>query len=1518
MHNNSKTRKALSVIISAVMVLTMFPLMAFTSVAATGNVYHSGDWLQPAAAWNSSMNGFSSNGAGADYATSGLHDTVFYFMQTEDNQVMTYSVDFYAKKNNTFNSVKIKNINTNYNSDAGFAAALARTTDLYPELQPEWWSDGGGSERFVEGPVFYSGTDDVDVGSGVKHFLYTVNFVADGSAVYNPEWEIHYRTASNSWIGYNEYKTSALNYNGETSNWNPVFTIKVVDLREVNTLIDIAQDVGLDYTTYTGNRDFSGATYYDQDTVDSVVAALREALLCDYSALDAQIARAAQIETVNIDGALGGKLYDEALYNAFTDAYNQARAVDRFLMADGTGANEATIANAAAALEEALDNLLPTKKALITYYVDGAVYAQNTASKDGTYNFHDVTDKFIADPTKAGYDFTGWKDSNGNYVRENTVILGDLNVYADFYVSLNGTRPLSSSGRWDHMASESESDGRGENYVTMWVQDTNFNFVQIADDQTFSFYTDFTAYKNAGSNSVKITGVYLLNDAETNTFSSLIEGDVGVSCITGNATDKPEDQGEMPGIFMNNYESQKSSYFATWRYIYDFRANGAATYTPKWNINYTSGWTELTGTTNYDLTYSGSNSSDSYVSFTINVTDLRELINMINKAESIYNNRNSGFTADELETLRTILDNIYENYTLDGSVYYTQAVVDDLVNQIKQVIPDGMTIPCDYTDLDAAIALADEKRAEYNDNADNHYINEVWNNFMDAYNAATSVDRNLNIIESNANQTMIDSLTQDLLDAIDALTYQTHVNEPCDYEAADDILDEANTINNDNGQYDDDAYQNFEDAKQDLEDLLNLYDDEDGNNQQAIDDAVQALQDAIDALNDPANQNDPCDYTALNEAIAAAQSITNSDLFTPETYQALQDALTEANNVPTNLYNDDSGNNQQTIDNAAAALNEAIANLLADAITNAENADTTGMTDSSIQALDNAVDNAQTVAEDTNSTASEKADAINDITGAVDSLTPDKTELEQAITVAEGIDTTDLPQNLIDALEDAITNGQTVDNNDDATVQDIADAVDAIEDAIANILQNAIDEANATDTTGMTPESIQALEDAIAAAEDVLNDPDSDAAALADAIDSVENAVDGLTPDKTELEQAITVAEGIDTTDLPQELVDALEDAITNGQTVDNNDDATVQDIADAVDAIEDAIADILQNAIDEANATDTTGMTPESIQALEDAIAAAEDVLNDPDSDAAALADAIDSVENAVDGLTPDKTELEDAITAAETVDTTDLPQDLADALEDAITNGQTVDNDDDATVQEISDATDAINDALDDILQNEIDEAEAIDTTDMTDDAKQELEDAIQNAEDILNDPDSTPQEKADAINDIQEAIDNSNEFTKLIPTAADTAAVDRAETENYFVYGLDAADTSLSNVKTQFENDGRQIIAFRGETQLTDSDLVGTGCVIKCVSIKDPTVVYEQATVILYGDVNGDGLINATDYDAMFDEALFGQAIEGELFRTAGDVYRDGVIDGFDMAKVELHLTGAKALDQTMELL
>ena len=487
MRKNSKANKALSIALSVLMAVGMLPMMAFVSTAATSRVYATSVWNYASSVLNSSRNGFDTNGP--FFVSMAIADTEYVFMQTEDNQEFSYTTNFYAYKNNFANEAHITFVDTHVEHDQTFANMV---TSFSWALQQGQVNDGGDSSP---------NGDELKTNWFSTYFTswsYTENFVANGSAVYNPEWQIEF-TSRGAGVGYTleSHNTAYTVIDGsdEAENLNPVFTIRVIDMRELRTLANMADAAEIDITDITGGRDLSGNTYYSQDVIDEMVAALRERLLCDYTSLDAQLARAAEVEE-NVDGGLGGKLFDDALYTEFTGTYGAAKAVDRYLTEDDLGENQTAIDNAAAALATAIDNLLPTRKALISYYSGNELFAQNTCELGKDYNFHDVTDKFIGEPTMERMVFSAWKDADGNIVDESTLITGDMTVYADFVLRMEGVSPLSSDGKWEHKLSENDTDGRGDNYISMWVKDINFNFVQTQDNETFSFYTDLTAYKN--------------------------------------------------------------------------------------------------------------------------------------------------------------------------------------------------------------------------------------------------------------------------------------------------------------------------------------------------------------------------------------------------------------------------------------------------------------------------------------------------------------------------------------------------------------------------------------------------------------------------------------------------------------------------------------------------------------------------------------------------------------------------------------------------------------------------------------------------------------------------------------------------------------------------------------------------------------------------------------------------------------------------------------------------------------
>lgn len=135
---------------------------------------------------------------------------------------------------------------------------------------------------------------------------------------------------------------------------------------------------------------------------------------------------------------------------------------------------------------------------------------------------------------------------------------------------------------------------------------------------------------------------------------------------------------------------------------------------------------------------------------------------------------------------------------------------------------------------------------------------------------------------------------------------------------------------------------------------------------------------------------------------------------------------------------------------------------------------------------------------------------------------------------------------------------------------------------------------------------------------------------------------------------------------------------------------------------------------------------------------------------------------------------------------------------------------------------------------------------------------------------------------------------------------------------VEGLSAEDNTVTALRMQLETDTMYVeIRSIAGTLLTETDRVGTGATVTFYNRADNAVV-QTYTVILYGDVNGDGYINETDRNAVLRVAVGVHILENEWFTRAADVNGDTAIDGFDAAVIDLHIAGASALAQVHETL
>lgn len=124
-------------------------------------------------------------------------------------------------------------------------------------------------------------------------------------------------------------------------------------------------------------------------------------------------------------------------------------------------------------------------------------------------------------------------------------------------------------------------------------------------------------------------------------------------------------------------------------------------------------------------------------------------------------------------------------------------------------------------------------------------------------------------------------------------------------------------------------------------------------------------------------------------------------------------------------------------------------------------------------------------------------------------------------------------------------------------------------------------------------------------------------------------------------------------------------------------------------------------------------------------------------------------------------------------------------------------------------------------------------------------------------------------------------SADLQLITPVSGSPIEIYRVSADKSYLDGLTVSAPTLEAVKAQLENPASQIIALKGETQIGDSERIGTGYTIKCVSSDNSATVYEQSAVVLHGDVDGDTAIDAFDifridlavneYVTLYDEYL-----------------------------------------------
>lgn len=135
----------------------------------------------------------------------------------------------------------------------------------------------------------------------------------------------------------------------------------------------------------------------------------------------------------------------------------------------------------------------------------------------------------------------------------------------------------------------------------------------------------------------------------------------------------------------------------------------------------------------------------------------------------------------------------------------------------------------------------------------------------------------------------------------------------------------------------------------------------------------------------------------------------------------------------------------------------------------------------------------------------------------------------------------------------------------------------------------------------------------------------------------------------------------------------------------------------------------------------------------------------------------------------------------------------------------------------------------------------------------------------------------------------------------------------------YKMDAETemiTGITEFPVKAAKFAKQFTVTDGSIQITDADgkewngNVGTGCQVRVYDNHDQLTATYQ--VVLFGDTNGDGMVNALDLLRVQKNILGVSKLKG-VYQTAADTGRNGKIDALDLLQVQKQIIGKGKINQ-----
>ncbi len=890
-----------------------------------------------------------------------------------------------------------------------------------------------------------------------------------------------------------------------------------------------------------------------------------------------------------------------------------------------------------------------------------------------------------------------------------------------------------------------------------------------------------------------------------------------------------------------------------------------------------------------------------HIPVTVKITDARALHTLYNQvADILQGESDKNYTFDSLV-------NLYNAYTAtdskmaNGDEYYTQDEVNAEYAALKSAF-DSLQEGADYSEYFEAYIKAQELISTNNTDSKGNalYDEEVFAEFVETVTTTNdNLEKNLSATEEN--QAKVDTATNTIKDAIATL----EASKRADYSALNDAMTEAEKIlSAPEGTY----------TKSTLDALREAY-----NNATALDKTLPASEQAtVDAVTSAleaalADVMYKADYSEFEDAYSQVQDIVkNPDNYSGATVEAAKKALKEADTLNKDL--PDTADNRTTIETATDKLN--------DVLNNVEGRADYSEFDSVVDSLEEIVNNPDNYTSETVEAAKDALQNAEDFDkalgesqqGTVDSFVNDlKDVLNSANKKADYTD-----YNKAKAEADSVVN----DDGNGNPIYD-EDAFNAYKEAVEKV-DNALSKDLSSDNQAAVDEATKALTDAKAELENNKKADYTDFNAAKDALEEIVNNLDKYTSETvTNAQTALDNA-------------NQIPDNLVVGENNVNQDmiNKATQNMQDVVDSAEkkadysefDSVVDSLEEIVNNPD-----NYTSETVEAAKDALQNAEDFDKDlPESQQGVVDSFVNDLKDVLNSADKkaDYTDYNNAKSEADSLVNDDgngnpiYDEEAFEAYKDAVSKIDTALDKDlpESEQSKVDEATNALDNALNTLESSKYYTVTFLDAEGNLLSAERFVPGAVFGTIAAPQLPESTDEiavvgwaYENDTIagaedvltSDVTVKIASEDKVLRIIDGSG--LSVD-AET-GYIV--TEGRALTVADMLAKFDNDVTMLVIkdFEGNV-LSSDDYVGSGAVITLES-KYTDVVYEARTFVIYGDVTGDGLVNADDYAvARKANIIPGSYNESNYyFFVANDVAKDGYIDALDTSYINLMVKGYK---------